>query len=584
MSPRSIVYCRIAVALAQGAALYFLYHLQQSNSWPATDRLLFFPMVAVASAVPLILIAALGNLRGLTLMIWLLAATALCSALPAYHIYRLGRGLSAQWWTSTLHLGLLILSIVFIVHSLVVSADSERRPLATYARYFDVSWKHALQLGLAAIFLGVFWALLFLGAQLFRLIHIERFDYTIRQPWFSIPSSALVVAVGLHLTDVRSAIVRGTRGLMLVLFSWLLPLMMLIALAFLLALPFTGLDPLWNTRRATTILLGTAVALILLINSAYQDGRSKEFRPIVLRYSSVVAALVLPLLVFLAAYGLWLRVDQYGWTPDRVVVAAYTIIIACYGVCYPVAAMHSGTSLRELEIGNVLTALFIVMVLIALSTPIADPARISVADQVGRLQSGRVSPDKFDFHFLRFHSGRYGTAALERMADVSEGVFDARATERARAALQLPDNSQTANKIPPATQESRAANITVIFPPGATLPAGFLRQDWSSVQKKWLLPACLLSSGKCQAVLIDLDGDATPEILIFGSGQAAAFKSAANDTWDFIGTIAHTICPALRDALNAGHVNVAGARPLFNDVETNGQRLQVESQSNCVSK
>ena len=75
------------------------------------------------------------------------------------------------------------------------------------------------------------------------------------------------------------------------LLSWLLPVMTLLAIAFLLALPFTGLEPLWSTRQATAILLTASSALVVLINAGYQDGRYAS--PATLRYASRTAALVL---------------------------------------------------------------------------------------------------------------------------------------------------------------------------------------------------------------------------------------------------------------------------------------------------
>jgi hypothetical protein len=41
-------------------------------------------------------------------------------------------------------------------------------------------------------------------------------------------------------------------------------MMALIAACFLIALPFTGLEPLWSTHHATAVLLGAAAALIFL--------------------------------------------------------------------------------------------------------------------------------------------------------------------------------------------------------------------------------------------------------------------------------------------------------------------------------
>jgi len=508
--------------------------------------------------------------------------------LATYNVYRgaVG-GASGQWLGSIGHVGVAIVTILFIAHSLTVSADAERTFVASYANYFDISWKHAVRLVLAGTFLGIFWALLFLGTQLFGLIRIELFADVIQRPWFAIPATVLVVALAIHVTDMRPGIVRGARTLMLALFSWLLPMMTLIALGFLAALPFAGLDPLWNTRRATVILLTATSALILLINSSYQDGRLETSGASLLRYSCVLAAVILGPFVGLAAYGLSLRVQQYGWTPDRVIMLACVAVATWYAVGYLVAASRSGTSLRELEISNVLTAFFIIAVLLTLFTPIPDPARISVIDQINRLQSGRISPDKFDFQFLRFGSGRYGMAALERLAALTEGPRAPDIAERAHQALRLQTPGQTSSMTAQVTPQMRAANITVVHPVGQTIPDSFLRQDWKLMPGKWLLPNCLVSNAKCEAVLVDLDGDGTPEILLFGlPGSSTVFKSAANDAWEFLGTISYAHCPAVRDALRAGNFEVT--RPLLNDLQVNGQRphirLQIQLQMDCNPK
>ena len=90
-----------------------------------------------------------------------------------------------------------------------------------------------------------------LGAALFELIKVHFLTELIKKPWFAIPATVMACTSAIHVTDVRAGIVRGARTLKLTLLSWLLPLMVLITGAFLAALLFTGLEPLWSTRRAT---------------------------------------------------------------------------------------------------------------------------------------------------------------------------------------------------------------------------------------------------------------------------------------------------------------------------------------------
>jgi len=70
--------------------------------------------------------------------------------------------------------------------------------------------------------------LLWLGAELFDLIGIDFFTRLLEHKWFAIPATSLAVAAAVHVTDVRAGLVRGARTLLLVLLSWLLPLMAII--------------------------------------------------------------------------------------------------------------------------------------------------------------------------------------------------------------------------------------------------------------------------------------------------------------------------------------------------------------------
>jgi len=178
-------------------------------------------------------------------------------------------------------------------------------------------------------------------------------------------------------------------------------------------------------------------------------------------------------------------------------------------------------------------------------------------------------------------------AALERLAALTEGPRAPDIAERAHQALRLQTPGQTSSMTAQVTPQMRAANITVVHPVGQTIPDSFLRQDWKLMPGKWLLPNCLVSNAKCEAVLVDLDGDGTPEILLFGlPGSSTVFKSAANDAWEFLGTISYAHCPAVRDALRAGNFEVT--RPLLNDLQVNGQRphirLQIQLQMDCNPK
>jgi hypothetical protein len=376
---------------------------------------------------------------------------------------------------------------------------------------------------------------------------------------------------------VRAGIVRGARTLKLTLLSWLLPMMVLIAGGFLSTLMFTGLEPLWSTRRATAVLLTAAAAIVFLVNAAYQDGHSEH--PVrVLRYAGSLAAILLLPLVGIAGYGLALRVGQYGWTPERIIALACAVVAACYTFGYGLSVLASRSWLKWLEVTNVFTAFVILAVILALFSPIADPARISVADQVARLVAGNVSPDAFDFAFLRFGSGRFGLDALERLKNKQDGPDASRIAERANTALAWKNRSE-ARRAERMTPQRLAANITVIYPKGQSLPDSFLQQDWPATSPRY--PPCLNANANinvsiyhCDAMMVDLDGDGKPEIVVLGP-WSAAFKQSENQ-WTLLGNITNTGCKGVRDALREGKFEIA-ATPEFKELHVAGQSLQVSS-------
>src|SRR5579864_5459451 len=76
---------------------------------------------------------------------------------------------------------------LFIAQALVIGGQSDRRLIAAYPTYFAVAWKQEVQLLLSLFFLGVLWALLRLGAELFALIDIVFLRKLIARAAFAIP-------------------------------------------------------------------------------------------------------------------------------------------------------------------------------------------------------------------------------------------------------------------------------------------------------------------------------------------------------------------------------------------------------------
>lgn len=556
---------RLGTGLAQGLLLYGLYQAAKSEVWPATQREVYAALMMIFLFAPFVVLAGVSALRFRTLAIWKGVAALAAAGLGAYAVWS---GDPAAEGVDGLgpHTFLAIAALVFIGHHLVQPADMERRRIARYPTYFDVTWKHGVQGALSLGFTGAFWLLLFLASALFKLIGVDAIDRLIKHEAFAFPATAVMFAAAVQLTDVRANLVRGVRTVALTLLAWLLPLMALIAAAFLLTLPFTGLEPLWRTRSATAILLTADAFLILLANAAYQDGTERT--AVVLKWAAQLAGVLLVPITVLAAYGLSLRIGQYGLSPDRIVAAACVLVAAGYAIGYTVAAVRPGAWMKTLEATNIAMAFVVIAVLLALFTPLADPRRLSVNDQVARLKTHKVSAKDFDYAALRFDDGRYGREALDRLrrdpgADVKAGAV---------AAAKLESRPYRTASVP---GPDRLKAITV-YPKNQALPKSFVDQTWNAEAE----PTCLNGYMKCSAVLLDIDHDGVAEVLLSTGQSFDIFRIDAAGVW-IQTALTGSFCNGVQKALEAGDIHLAPSPPA-QDLVIGGQRLRIDPAQPCA--
>jgi len=572
---------RLAAGLVQGALLYFLYHSLRGKAWPASEPLLFYPLVLLSLIIPILLISGLGHLLRRQLLIWAAAAAVVIVVFGMHDAWRLPYGPSElQQVPRQSSFVVLVFSVAFffIAHTLVLAGALDGRRIARYTTYFESAWKLFIQLLFSAFFVGVLWIVMWLGANLFQLLELKFLRRLIEEPWFSVPVTCFAFSCAMHVTDVRPAIVRGIRTLLLVLMAWILPVASLLALGFLASLPFTGLEVLWKTRHATAVLLSTSAVLVVLVNAAFQTGEGAPALAQTVRMSARVSCVLLLPLTALGIHALGLRVSDYGWTTDRVIGAACLLVAVCYAVGYSWAALRKGAWLESVREVNIVAALLVLAVLFAVFTPIADPARISVASQLARLEQGKVGAAEFDYGFLRFQGERYGQEALRRLAAAGTGP-DA-AVRREQAKIAMGQVFRGDNRTAPGLEI--APNLKV-WPEGAHLPASFPLRDWNLNRESPRLPLCLTKPGRvCDTFLVDIDGDARDEVLVVGEASfigAVLLSENKGGRWEVLARLPYDVagCEPLLQKLRAGEF--ALVPPRMREIEVGGMRLAVQREA-----
>ena len=79
----------------------------------------------------------------------------------------------------------------------------------------------------------------------------------------------------------------------------LLPLLAFIALIFLIALPFSGIKPLWDTGYASFLMMWLIALVLFYINAVHQDGSGEA------PYKSYPTIFIQGVLVLIPAYVLF---------------------------------------------------------------------------------------------------------------------------------------------------------------------------------------------------------------------------------------------------------------------------------------
>ncbi|MBX8537030.1 DUF4153 domain-containing protein [Pseudomonas cichorii] len=308
----------------------------------------------------------------------------------------------------------------YICSAFIQSWPSGTRLHLPYRTLFQHAWNDGLIVLLALLLAGLFWSLLQLCASLFHMIGIEVFKEVIKTRNFNIVSLCMVFSLGIRIGRQNDKVIGMLRGILLSLCRFLAPLAAFIVVLFTLALPFTGLESIWETGRATTILLCLVAANVFLANGVFQDGSQQHASPQWFKWLINASLLLLPVLAALACYSIWLRVEQYGLSPSRVIALLLVVIAALYSLAAFMAVLRSGPVwLGNLRFTNPCLALLACVMTVTIHTPWWNPEELSARNQLQRLMDGTTPSALFDADHLRNGLGKPGHRAFDRlMADL----------------------------------------------------------------------------------------------------------------------------------------------------------------------
>ncbi|MET0307938.1 MAG: DUF4153 domain-containing protein [Sphingomonas sp.] len=363
-----------------------------------------------------------------------------------------------------------LLLAVAIAAPLFQAWRDEGRVRVSYPRVHDHLWANVVLWCASWAFVGLTLIMAFLLASLFQLIKIEILHDLLIKNWFWRALIGLAFGSALGVLREHEAVVLTLQRVATTLLAVLAPVLAIGLALFLLALPFTGLQALWDATSASTpLLLAFAAGALVFANAVIGADATEEPRGLPFRYAAMVLAAVILPLGALAAAATGLRIGQYGYTPERLWAIVFVTIACLWGASYLVALVRGRMDwVQRVRPANLVLACLVCAFGLALATPLVSFNRISTADQVARLESGRTSPEQFDWRALALDFGAPGRAAIERLR------HSANPRVRARAAniFNTSDPIAVTSAVRAVdTLEQISANVRV-FPAGRGLPDG----------------------------------------------------------------------------------------------------------------
>jgi hypothetical protein len=525
----------LAAAVIQGWSLYALHYSVDHSTWPATSYGWLIALYAVAAIVPLTVQMLASHIR--RPLTWLvIAALVAFYFLIGWHygtrVFDAAERLPDQWPQLAIVLVLQWLLILPFVQARLL----EGRWRSRYQLLFSCAWNNKILVAEAVAFTGLFWLMLLMWAELFRMLGIQFFRELFEEPIFIYPVTSIVFGIALKLIGSVEALTRVVLEQTLNLLKWLALLAGLILAFFTVALiaKLPGMIASGERAIGAAWLLWLVAVTVLLVNAAYRDGSVAKPYP---RAIAFALRCVVPLIVVIALtaiYALALRIERHGFTVSRVWACIVAVGAVIYSVGYAFAAREREQWMGSISRVNVFTALYLITALTLALTPMLSPYRIAANSQFALTVSApEGSADESSYssshmEYLRFDAGNYGRARLEELSRVEDGSRSVQIRTAAKSLLASKNRYQ-------ARQIDRSAQLAnmLVRPAGRALDS----QLRELLKKELAESNYRTTNGRVAGVFIDLNDDQTEEFVLLPGGTAMLYEY--DGAWRRVGTLSN---------------------------------------------
>ena len=254
-----------------------------------------------------------------------------------------------------------------------------------YPALFLEAWSIVLRGAAAAAFTGLVWLVIYLSDEVLRIVGIDAISRLLAHE--VVPMVLTGAVFGLGMAVIYDLAELLSPYVVLRVFRLFLPVVLAVMAVFLIALPFRGLDGLAGGLSPAALLLTMVAGGVALVSIAIdQTDADATQSPLLLRCAKGLA-LVLPVVAGLALYAIWLRLADYGWSPERLFILLVAAVGLAYGLVYALAVLRGAGWMERIRQGNIRVALGIIALAALWLTPVLNAERISAQSQLARFEA-----------------------------------------------------------------------------------------------------------------------------------------------------------------------------------------------------
>lgn len=302
-----------------------------------------------------------------------------------------------------------VITILYI-KSFITTTSKKLNNIFNYEKLLNILMEYNIKVSSSFLILGGIWIILALWATLFKLIDIDFFYNALFHNTFIPFVLSTTIFFGVYGIVNKIKLTINKLIFKISALQFFLEIISAFLILFIIFLPIMGPKKIFSTGYSSAIMLtlnGIGLILIQFIN--FENKNISNFR----KYLITSFVVLEPIFSFLALYSIMVRVNQYGFSPQRFIALIIILIFNMLNLSYLYAVIKAKLLWRvNIKKYSPYLAMISAVILLLTITPLLNPYEISVKSQLSNFGN---NIEKLDLVALKFKLSKPGINAFNNL-------------------------------------------------------------------------------------------------------------------------------------------------------------------------